>query len=293
MGRPRARGVARASPRLRWAIVLVALAAALMTAVAGAGLLQKTPPRLNLPPPADLQAFVLSTYDRMPAMPPVAITTLTDGAVKGRMYVDGSGAVRIEHYATPDAQTPDTYKILKGTTEVQLAIVGTRKVWVEQHGAISEDPRVFLLAEMLGGAASDQPGCGVTRNDGEVGNEPRLRAGRTSTPSTSPGGRRTMSRAAAGSSGSTPRRGWSCEAGPRPRRDPPARPGRNPNDRGDQPRVRGSGRRALRDRPAVGVARLSARTMRCPPTDRLPVTRRSGTRVHATARGNRWVRCHR
>jgi hypothetical protein len=159
-----------ASPRLRWAIVLVALAAALMTAVAGAGALQRTPPRLNLPPPADLQAFVLSTYDRMPAMPPVAITTLTDGAVKGRMYVDRSGAVRIEHYATPDAQTPDTYEILNGTTRGQLATVGSGKVWVEQAGAISEDPKVFLAAEMLGGAASGQQGCEVTRNGGEVGN---------------------------------------------------------------------------------------------------------------------------
>ncbi len=157
------------SPRLRWAIVLVALAAALLTAVAGAGALQRTPSKLTLSPPADLQAFVLSTYDRMPAMPPAAITTLTDGAVKGRMYVDRSGAVRIEHYATPDAQEPDAYKILSGTTMGQLAIVGARRVWVEQQGAISEDPRVFLLAEMLGGASSGQPGCEVTRNDGEAG----------------------------------------------------------------------------------------------------------------------------
>jgi hypothetical protein len=157
-----------ASPRLRWAIVLVALAAALMTAVAGAGALQRTPRKLTLAPPADLQALLLSTYDRMPAMPPVAITTLTDGALKGRMYVDRSGAVRIEHYATPDAQTPDTYKILKGTTMGQLANVGATRVWVEQQGAISEDPRVFLLAEMEG-AAYGQPGCEVTRNDGEAG----------------------------------------------------------------------------------------------------------------------------
>jgi hypothetical protein len=158
------------SPRLHWAIVLVVLALLVLGTIVGAGALQRTPRKLTVAPPADLQAFVLSTYDRMPAMPPVAITTLTDGALKGRMYVDGSGAVRIEHYATPDAQSPDTYKILKGDTMGQLADVGGTRVWVEQQGAISEDPRVFLLAEMEGGAAYGQPGCEVTRNDGEAGN---------------------------------------------------------------------------------------------------------------------------
>jgi len=159
------------SPRLHWAIVLVVLAAALLGAIAGAGaLLRQSTPKLDLAPPADLQAFVLSTYDRMPAMPPVAITTITDGAVKGRMFVDRSGAVRIDHYAVPDAQQPDTYQILSGTSRGELAAVGSRKVWVEQAGAISEDPRVFLLATMLGGAAYGQQGCEVTRNDGDVGN---------------------------------------------------------------------------------------------------------------------------
>ena len=51
----------------------------------------------------------------------------------------------------------------------QLAIVGSSQVWVQQDGAISEDPRVFLLAAMEGGGAGNQPGCGVTRNEGEVG----------------------------------------------------------------------------------------------------------------------------
>ena len=154
-----------ASPRLRWAIVLVALAAALMTAAVGAGALHKTTPKLDLTPPADLQAFVHSTYDRMPDLPPVAIDTLENGSVKGRIYVNRSGAVRIEHYATPDAPQPDTYQILTGTTKAQLATVGTRKVWVEQQGAISEDPRVFVLGAMEGAAGYDGPGCGVAGAD--------------------------------------------------------------------------------------------------------------------------------
>jgi hypothetical protein len=161
------------SPRLHWAIVGAILAAALLGAIAGAGALldhRETLPTLDLTPPSDLQAFVLSSYDRMPEMPPVAITTL-DGSAVGRIYVDRSGAVRFEQWNGSAGRGPTTYKILNGTRMGQLAFgIGSDKVWVEQDGAISEDPRVFLLAEMLGGAANSQPGCEVTRTDGEVGN---------------------------------------------------------------------------------------------------------------------------
>jgi hypothetical protein len=153
------------------AALLLALALASVAAVGAWRLLQREiSPKLDLTPPADLPAFVLSSYDRMPQMPPVAITTLEGGSIKGRMYVDRSGAVRIEHYATPGALEPDTYKILSGTTMGELAIVGSTKEWVQQDGAISGDPRVFLLAEMEGGGAYNQPGCEVTRPQGDLGN---------------------------------------------------------------------------------------------------------------------------
>lgn len=152
------------------AAVLLGLAVASAAAVGAWRLFQHDAvPHLDLTPPADLPAFVLSTYDRMPDLPPMAITTLTDGTVKGRMYVDRSGAIRIEHYPTLDAAVPITYEIRNGTTIGQLTVVGSTKEWIRQDGAMSEDPRVFLLAEMLGGAASNQQGCGVTRNEGEVG----------------------------------------------------------------------------------------------------------------------------
>ena len=80
-----------------------------------------------------------------------------------------SGAVRFDHFATPDALEPDTYEILNGTNKGQVTTVGSGKAWVEQTGAIS-DPRVLLVAAMLGGAASDQLGCEVTRKEGDVGN---------------------------------------------------------------------------------------------------------------------------
>jgi hypothetical protein len=154
------------------AALLLGLALASAAAVGALRLIERElSPKLDLTPPADLPAFVLSTYDRMPQMPPAAITTLENGSLKGRTYVDRSGAARIEHYAKLDAPTPETYEIYNGTTMARLAIVGSTKEWVQQDGAISEDPRVFLLAAMEGsGAAYNQPGCGVTRNEGEIGN---------------------------------------------------------------------------------------------------------------------------
>ena len=163
--------IARRRSLLIAAALLLGLALASATAVGAWRLLQReTNPKLDLTPPANLPAFVLSAYDRMPQMPPVAITTHTDGSAKERIYVDRSGAVRIEHYAAPDAPEPDTYTILSGTRMARLATVGPDKVWVDQDGAISEDPRVFLLAEMEGGAAYNQPGCEVAMSAGEVRN---------------------------------------------------------------------------------------------------------------------------
>jgi Tol biopolymer transport system component len=152
------------------AALLLALALASAAAAGAWQLLRRdTVPQLDLTPPADVAAFVLSSYDRMPELPPMAISTLQDGSVMGRIYVDQSGAVRFEHYATPAAPQPDTYEILNGTRMGQLTTVGSDKVWVEQDGIISEDPRVFLIVALGGGGAVNQPGCGLTRNDGDVG----------------------------------------------------------------------------------------------------------------------------
>jgi len=152
------------------AALLLGLALATSVAVGSWQLLhQDKTPKLDLTPPTDAPAFVLSSYDRMPELPPMAISTLEDGSVKGRIYVDQSGAVRFEHYATPGAPQPDTYEILNGTTMGQLATVGSDKVWVERDGIISEDPRVFLLVALDGGGSVNQPGCGLTRNQGGVG----------------------------------------------------------------------------------------------------------------------------
>ena len=102
--------------------MMVLVAAALVAmglatgAVVGALLEQQreTIPNLNLAPPADLPAFVRSAYEKMPELEPVTIT-FTDGTRTGRIYVDASGAIRTEWYASPDATEPECYTILNGT----------------------------------------------------------------------------------------------------------------------------------------------------------------------------------
>lgn len=174
------------------AALLVALALATAAAVGALRLFQgpavpelslvsPAVPELALEPPADLQAFVLSSYDRMPELPALAMTWVDDESAKGRIYVDRSGALRSEQYASTDATEPVTFRIFKGHHLGQLMTVGTERVWVDQDEAIGEDPRVYLLAELgstapyLGGPGTGsvgfgEPACGLTRDPSEAGN---------------------------------------------------------------------------------------------------------------------------
>ena len=87
------------------AALLLAIALAGAAAVGAWRLLQReTSPKLDLTPPADLPAFVLSTYDRMPQMPPVAIATLEDGSIKGRIR---RSIRRCPHRTLRDARCPE------------------------------------------------------------------------------------------------------------------------------------------------------------------------------------------
>jgi hypothetical protein len=167
-----------AEPVDRWrtlliaAALLVALALASAAAVGALRLLERHPIRdLSLEPPTDVQAFVLSSYDWMPELPPVAMTWLDTSTAKGRIYVDRSGAVRFERYASADATEPTRYWILSGNRAGWLETVGSEKVWVVQDEAIGEDPRVFILAEIgIGAIDFGGSGCEMTRNPGEDGN---------------------------------------------------------------------------------------------------------------------------
>jgi hypothetical protein len=130
------------------AALLVAVALATAAAVGAWRLLHRDPlpPQLTLEPPADVPAYVSSTVDRLPQLPPVAFTLLASDGGSDRIYVDRSGAVRFERYASADAPDPTTSLLLSGNRVGRTVIVGSNPVWIEQDGAIGEDPRGYLRA---------------------------------------------------------------------------------------------------------------------------------------------------
>jgi hypothetical protein len=154
-----------ADPVARRRSVLIAaallLAAALASAAAAGAwrFFQRDPvDELSLEPPADLPAFVLSSYERLPQLPPLALTWQDSDSTKGRIYVDRSGAVRFDRFASADATEPASYRILSPDHRISgMAPVESEPVWVEQgHEAIGEDPRVFIRTVLR---TDEGPGC--------------------------------------------------------------------------------------------------------------------------------------
>ena len=160
--------VARRRGMLLAAALLVALALASAAAVGALRLLQHDPLKdLNLTPPTDIPAFVISTHDRMPQLPPVAITTLKSDATVDRIYVDRSGAVRVEGYASADATEPARTTILSGARVGETQPVGPKTVWLVNDEAISDDPRVFILT-LSGLGFSEGQGCATSLDPSEA-----------------------------------------------------------------------------------------------------------------------------
>ena len=171
---------------------LVLLAAAMllvaglaMTGVVGAILLDRqrgplpevTAPSQDAPaiaPPEDLAAFVATAYGDMDQLPPMTITAISDdgqGTVERlRILVDGSGAIRVETYPTPDATEPTEMQIYSGTSMGHLLPVDGEPSWYQQSGAISEDPRVFVYAAMSEGrfGSITEGGCEAAISPEEV-----------------------------------------------------------------------------------------------------------------------------
>jgi hypothetical protein len=152
------------------AALLVALAFASAAAVGALRLLERDPiHELSLEPPADVPAFVRSSYERLPQLPPVAFSWHDSCAwpdcipAKGRVYVDRSGAVRFDRFTSADAAEPASYRILSPDHRISgMAPVESDAVWVEPgHEAIGEDPRVFLRTVLtvgdLGSGCEIQP----------------------------------------------------------------------------------------------------------------------------------------
>jgi hypothetical protein len=163
--------VSRRRSLLIAAALLVALALASAAAVGALRLLERDPvDKLSLEPPADVRAFVLSSYERLPQLAPVALTWRDSGSNKGRVYVDRSGAVRFDRFASAEAAEPVSYRILSPDHRISgMAPVESEPVWVEQgHEAIGDDPRIFLQT-VLG--ADEGPGCEMERDSSDIGND--------------------------------------------------------------------------------------------------------------------------
>jgi hypothetical protein len=164
-----------ADPNARRRAVLLAAAALLAlgfatAGVAGALLQEREDPfdDLDLAPPKDLLAFVRSTYENMPQLPPLTLTALQDGTTKRRIYVDGSGAIRIEKFASLEATEPGRYDVFSGTSIASVVTVGSERRWLPpSNGAIADDPRVFVYAAMWGTWPSATAGCELATGPGE------------------------------------------------------------------------------------------------------------------------------
>jgi hypothetical protein len=168
--------VARRRSLLIAAALLLAVAVASAAAVGAWRLLQQDPvDKLSLEPPADVPAFVLSSYERLPQLPPVAFSWHDTcawpdcGPAKGRVYVDRSGTVRFDQFVSADATESASYRILRPDHRISgVDSVGSDKVWIEPgHEAIGEDPRVFLLGILSTGDLGS--GCEVAQDEGENG----------------------------------------------------------------------------------------------------------------------------
>jgi hypothetical protein len=152
------------------AALLVALAFASAAAVGALRLLQRDPvDELSLEPPTDIQAFVLSSYERLPQLPPVVMTWRdSDSSDKGRIFVHRSGAVRFDRFTSVEATEPSSYTILSDHRVSGMAPVESGVVWVEPgHEAIGEDPRVFIRTVLN---TDEGPGCEMERDPSQVGN---------------------------------------------------------------------------------------------------------------------------
>jgi hypothetical protein len=161
--------VARRRSLLIAAALLIAVAAASIAAAGAWRVLQRDPFReLSLEPPTDLPAFVLSSYERLLELPPVAFTWRSSDPAKGRVYVDGSGAVRFDRFTSAEATEPSGYRILSSNHTISgIAHVESEDVWVEPGHEAIDVPREHLRGIL---SVATAPGCELAKDQVEVGN---------------------------------------------------------------------------------------------------------------------------
>ena len=163
--------VSRRRSLLIAAALLLAVAVASAAAVGAWRLLQRDPvDELSLEPPADVPAFVLSSYERLLELPPVALAWQEGDSAKGRIYVDRSGAVRFDRFTSADATEPSSSTILSGNRISGIAFVDSQAVWIEPgHEAVDDNAREYIRGVLnAGGNAAEGPGCEMEVDPEEV-----------------------------------------------------------------------------------------------------------------------------
>jgi hypothetical protein len=165
----------------RWAVLVAAalLLAAVATAAGALRLWLTTPrPDLSLDPPSDLQAYMVSVAQDSPIVRPMAFTVVRNEPVEDageirdqrifqRVYLDASGTVRIEQYASAEASEPATYAITASDRHFELASQGSELVWIEEVRPWDPLDWVFVTTAAYTGVADR--GCEMLEPDPSAG----------------------------------------------------------------------------------------------------------------------------
>ena len=141
--------------------------------VAGALLQEREAPLpcVDLTPPTDLPAFARSAYESMPKLPPLTLTALrgrNDQAPDLRGWLGGRADRDVR--VTRRNRAGRLRDLRDRNTRAQLVTVGSERRWIQDPaGAIGEDPRVFVYANLgaPGHGQAPVPGCEVATSPGE------------------------------------------------------------------------------------------------------------------------------
>jgi len=179
--------VARRRSLLLAAALLLALT---LSVAAGVGAWLESQRRtldlLSLERPADLDAYVVGTYQGLVDLPALSITIVQVEGTKARYYYDGTGTIRHDLYTSPSDTRPSEYRIFSEDQMAERADLGGRPVWLV-HGqqgnplaeiaaatglnTTCETPWEYVALEYLIGRSTQHVACGASEMwiDVEVG----------------------------------------------------------------------------------------------------------------------------
>ena len=129
-------------------------------------------PDITIKPPPDLQAYMVSITQDSPIVRPMAFAfvddqyerwsgEIADQPVMQRVYLDETGAVRIERFSSVDSTEPDSIMIVTPDRRVELTRQGAEPVWAEEVGP--QSPREWIQTRAYLGVA--ERGCEMAELD--------------------------------------------------------------------------------------------------------------------------------